>query len=122
MVFDGDLSNWDSGYVFALGNELTGDRGWLGSFDVVAIYSRALSAAEVEQNFAVGPAWCGDAGHPRPAADLDGDCQVGLGDLWIITSQWLNNGCVPEEWCSGADLDRSGNVDFYDFAEFASGW
>lgn len=50
----GSLSNWDTGYRFALGNELTGDRPWLGEFYMVAVYSRALSAAEITQNLTAG--------------------------------------------------------------------
>ena len=52
---DGDLSNWDSGFRLALANELTGDRGWLGEFYLLAVYNRALSQVEVDQNFASGP-------------------------------------------------------------------
>jgi hypothetical protein len=50
----GDFSNWDAGYRLALGNELTGGRPWLGEFHLVAIYNRALSPAEVTQNFEAG--------------------------------------------------------------------
>jgi hypothetical protein len=50
----GDLSNWDESYRLALGNELTGDRPWLGELHLVAIYDRALSQAEVSQNFEAG--------------------------------------------------------------------
>jgi Ca2+-binding RTX toxin-like protein len=50
----GDLSNWDPGYAFALANELTGDRPWLGTFDLVAVYDEALSDGEVLQNFDAG--------------------------------------------------------------------
>lgn len=50
----GDLSNWDGGYPLALANELTGDRPWHGSLKLVAIYSRDLSASEVERNFRAG--------------------------------------------------------------------
>jgi hypothetical protein len=54
----GDLSNWDAGYSLALGNEV-GDangsgRAWQGAFHLAAIYSRALDAREVAQNFAFG--------------------------------------------------------------------
>ncbi|PSR19015.1 hypothetical protein C8255_04520 [filamentous cyanobacterium CCP3] len=60
-AIDGDLTNWDAGFRLALGNELTGDgqrpaqegpRPWLGEYHLVAVYNRALSAAEVSQNFA----------------------------------------------------------------------
>ncbi|MBE9159639.1 hypothetical protein IQ265_22795 [Nodosilinea sp. LEGE 06152] len=51
-AIDGDLSNWDAAFRLALGNELTGDRPWLGEYHLVAIYNRALSGEEVGQNFA----------------------------------------------------------------------
>jgi hypothetical protein len=51
----GDFSNWDESFRLALGNELTGDRPWLGELHLVAIYDRALSQAEVSQNFEAGP-------------------------------------------------------------------
>ena len=50
----GDLSNWNDTYRLALANEFTGDRPWLGEFHLVAIYSHALTQAEVEQNFQAG--------------------------------------------------------------------
>ena len=46
----GDLSAWDD-YGFALGNEMTGDRPWLGELHLVAIFDRALSADEIALNF-----------------------------------------------------------------------
>jgi|GEM_PF-426534 len=51
----GDFSNWDSGYEFALANELTNDRDWLGDMHLVAVYNVALSQGDIQQNFAVGP-------------------------------------------------------------------
>ncbi|AFY58916.1 hypothetical protein Riv7116_6589 [Rivularia sp. PCC 7116] len=50
----GNLSNWNDSYSFALGNELTGDRPWLGSLDLFAVYNQAFDAGEVEQNFLAG--------------------------------------------------------------------
>ncbi|BAY35577.1 hypothetical protein NIES2107_74890 (plasmid) [Nostoc carneum NIES-2107] len=47
----GNFCNWDNGLEFALANELTKDRPWLGEYHLVAIYNRALSAEEVNQNF-----------------------------------------------------------------------
>lgn len=52
----GNLSRWDPQFDLALANEISGGRPWLGQLHLVAIYSRALSAAEIQQNFAVGPA------------------------------------------------------------------
>lgn len=51
----GSLAAWDAGYRFAIANELTGDRPWLGTFDRVAVYNRAMSAAEVGARYAAGP-------------------------------------------------------------------
>lgn len=50
----GSLTNWNGSFHLALANELTGDRSWEGTFHLVAIYSRALTPQEVEQNFKAG--------------------------------------------------------------------
>ena len=52
---NGNLSNWNSNYKFALGNELTENRPWLGSLDLVAVYGQALSPTEISQNYTAGP-------------------------------------------------------------------
>ncbi|HVL93799.1 MAG TPA: LamG-like jellyroll fold domain-containing protein [Acidimicrobiales bacterium] len=52
----GDLSTWDtSSYRLILGNEFGGARPWLGEFQLVAFYSRALSATDVSANYGAGP-------------------------------------------------------------------
>jgi hypothetical protein len=56
----GDFSNWDGGYRLALANELSNDRPWLGTYRLLAIYSRDLTVEEIEQNFRAGPAAAGD--------------------------------------------------------------
>ena len=50
----GKLTNWDDGLHLALGNEFTHDRSWLGTYYMVAIYSRALGAEDVITNFRAG--------------------------------------------------------------------
>jgi len=50
----GDFSNW-ADFRFALANELNGNREWMGDYHLVAIYSRALTFEQVQQNFAAGP-------------------------------------------------------------------
>jgi hypothetical protein len=50
----GDLSNWDGDNQLLLANETTGNRSWLGTYHLVAVFGKALSAAEVDQNFEVG--------------------------------------------------------------------
>lgn len=53
-TIDGDFSNWDEDYRLGLGNEFhNGNRPWLGSLDMFAVYNQAFDATEVEQNFLV---------------------------------------------------------------------
>lgn len=47
----GDLSNWNDDFRLGLGDELSGDRPWDGRFHFVAIYSSALTAKQIKQNF-----------------------------------------------------------------------
>jgi hypothetical protein len=56
-VIDGDFSNWDSSFALVLGNELgssDSSRAWNGTFQLVALYSRALTPAEIQQNYDYG--------------------------------------------------------------------
>ena len=50
----GTISNWDNTFALVLGNEVSGDRSWQGLIKFVAIHSRAMSAAQVLQNFNAG--------------------------------------------------------------------
>ena len=50
----GSLANWDSTFALVLGNETTGQRPWQGVIKFVAIHNRALTPAQVQQNFAAG--------------------------------------------------------------------
>lgn len=50
----GDFANWDGKYRMSLANEASGDRPWLGELQLVAIFDRALTEPEVQQNFAAG--------------------------------------------------------------------
>jgi hypothetical protein len=50
----GRLSNWGESFRLLLANEASGDRAWLGTYYLVAVYKRALSAGEVAQNFKAG--------------------------------------------------------------------
>ena len=57
MMKVGTFDNWDDGtedYRLAVGNELTLDRDWFGQLHLIAVFDRALSEDEVEQNFMAG--------------------------------------------------------------------
>ncbi len=53
-VVEGDFSNWGASYGLALGNEIAGERPWLGTFYLAAIYDRALTPEDVLQNYTAG--------------------------------------------------------------------
>ncbi|MBN1670948.1 MAG: FecR domain-containing protein [Kiritimatiellae bacterium] len=66
-VIPGDFSNWSPDYRLTLANEATGDRPWLGELHLVAVYSRALSEAEIRRHFQAGaPARHAAVAQPRP--------------------------------------------------------
>jgi hypothetical protein len=50
----GRLWNWDPNHTFALGNEISNDRLWLGKLQLVAVYDLALTPAQIQQNFDAG--------------------------------------------------------------------
>lgn len=50
----GALADWKADQRLVLASELNGERPWLGSYYLVAIYCHALSLAEVQQNFRAG--------------------------------------------------------------------
>ncbi len=50
----GSLANWDSTFALVLGNETTSQRQWQGVIKFVAIHNRALTPAQIQQNFAAG--------------------------------------------------------------------
>ena len=50
----GSLSQWDNTFALVLGNEVSGDRPWSGVLRFVAVYNKALQAADVKANFDAG--------------------------------------------------------------------
>jgi len=54
--------------------------------------------------------------------DFDVDCCVNLADLDMFVGHWLASGCSEPDWCGWADFQRSGSVDFVDFALLAENW
>lgn len=53
-AISGSTSNWNQSHRLAIANELTGDRPWLGTYRLVAIYNRALRPHEIQRNFKAG--------------------------------------------------------------------
>ncbi|WP_411844892.1 carbohydrate-binding protein [Roseibacillus persicicus] len=114
----GTFSNWDSSFQFALANELTGDRPWLGDFDLLAVYSKRLTNAEIATNYQAGR-----AGSPirdgRLNVELGGvdtTTRSGMSGAWERTIQLTQQGTVviSPQWRLDAsttlDSDESSEV------------
>jgi hypothetical protein len=50
----GLVTNWDNSYAFVLGNEVSNNRMWNGVIRLVAIHNRALTTAQIQQNYDAG--------------------------------------------------------------------
>lgn len=110
----GNLSNWANGFRFALGNELFNDWPWLGTFHLVAVYNRALTAGDVTINFNAGPD--PETVNTCPANIAGGDSVVDVFDLFELLSNWGTNG-------AGADLASPYEmVDVFDLFVILSAW
>lgn len=53
-VGGGTLADWDDTFAFVLGNEVSGGQQFQGIFRLVAVYNRALTPAQINQNFQAG--------------------------------------------------------------------
>jgi hypothetical protein len=85
----GDLSTWQSQFQFALGNEINGDRAWLGSLHLIAVYDRALDAAEITQNRQAGANAAGLSAptpqpEPEPEPDAPADTESSTGSDPVV--------------------------------------
>jgi hypothetical protein len=52
----GNFSRWNATARLALANTIRGDQPWLGAYQMIAYYNRALSPAEVDRRYQAGPA------------------------------------------------------------------
>lgn len=66
----GSLAAWNDQFELALGNEITGNRAWLGTYRMVAVYSRALTSEEVSARFGSGPVTAPTGGGEAVVASL----------------------------------------------------
>lgn len=114
----GNFAGWSTTFKFGLGNELLGSKPWFGEYRLVAIYARALTPAEVTQNFMAGP-------EPVPAflvGDLNCDGVVSFKDINPFV-QALSNPALYEATYPGCpfenrDINGDGLCDFGDINPF----
>jgi hypothetical protein len=85
----GTITNWNLNSHFAIANEMTLDRSWLGEIYLVAVYGKALNTNEITQNFQSGATIC----NPQP-----GPC-VNNGGL--LHERWNN---APPNWAQPIQL------------------
>ncbi len=66
---------------------------------------------------------CGDAQHPRPTADITGDCKVNFLDLLALSENWLRDDCnAGNAFCNAADINKNGKTDLADYTVLAEQW
>ena len=106
----GDCSTWDDSYNLALANELTNDRSWLGEIYLIAIYDRALTEPEVDQNFTEGAIL---------ECNVDGDCDDSNtctdGTCVDYECQYTNNASACDDglFCNGNDTCNGGSCSIH---------
>lgn len=71
---EGDFSNWDENLRLLLANDTTEKHPWLGELHLLAVYDRALSQAEVSQNF---------------VAKRGGATGIPTWDIWRARRRWV---------------------------------
>jgi len=76
-----DLTTWKNDYYLRLGNESDMEHSWKGSFYSVAIYNKALSAAEILTNYASGP--CDSILHSEAAFIVDVNPNPIISEAWV---------------------------------------
>lgn len=135
----GDFSNWNENFQLAIADELDRLRPWLGEIHLLAIYDRALSAAEVVLNYNAGANFGSSPpptveptpspvptlpGMNAPAQDLDGDGlaedingngRLDFADVTVLYDS-IDSPAVQDNW-SAFDFDGDGLVNMGDVTE-----
>ncbi len=95
LSFLSGFSSWGLDAGVTVGNEVDGQRPWLGTLYLAAAYSRALTPAEVTQNYLAGTGDFPDAG-PRPDAGsaIDAGTDAGVVDSGVVDSGVVDSGVV----------------------------
>ena len=77
----GTTSNWNTTFPLTIANAPTGNRPWLGTVCLVAVYDAALSAGQVSDNFAAG---CDPTPNTDPVLDPVADQTNDEGDTVLV--------------------------------------
>lgn len=63
-----------------------------------------------------------DSGWENWEADINGDGEVGVEDLAVLSDWWLDDASVCDPGNRCGDMDNDGDVDFDDFAQLSMQW
>ena len=59
----------------------------------------------------------------EPTGDFNNNCTVDINDFVTLGERWKNTGCTDNNsWCSGTDLDQSGDVNIGDLQLWVLNW
>ena len=75
-----------TGLIVAIRSETTWNNGWQGELDELKVYNFGISDLDAEYLYA------GQACVAPPELDVDGDCEVSLGEVAAIAGAWLEDG------------------------------
>jgi hypothetical protein len=91
---EGDFSNWNASYPLAIADEITGGYPWVGLYNNIAIYDRALNDDEVEHNFIHEP----EGGWPsiKAPGELTAQAKLSRVELAWIDSSDNEDGFIIE--------------------------
>ncbi|MEZ4948295.1 MAG: LamG domain-containing protein [Saprospiraceae bacterium] len=70
----GNSNNWGEHCKLAIGDEMSNDRQWKGMVNLVAVYDRALTATEINQNYTFGS--CCSASNGEVSIECQNDINV----------------------------------------------
>jgi len=101
---------------------------WYPTVDVLADGTPVFAWSSRSEELVTIGMWPSEIVPPEPlVGDFDSDDDVDFLDLAFFISHWLAMGCDgsagdDSDWCFGTDLDKSGKVDFREFAALANNW
>ncbi|MCP5020275.1 MAG: LamG domain-containing protein [bacterium] len=101
----GDMDNWDTSYRMAIAGEIGASRPWLGDLFLMAIYDRALTPAEINQNRLAGSG-AAEVGQlcVTPNAQIQVTATLGQGIYMSVDEFDLSNlGSASLEWSAGVN-------------------
>lgn len=109
----GDTSTWNPAFRLSLAHEFedssVDNRAFRGDYHLIAIYDRALSEAEIANNFGEGP---GEI--DLLVGDFDFNGSVDLGDFDILNDNFFRTDAAYED----GDANFDGKVHLQDFVIF----